>query len=169
MIEEFTSRLGHAQPMLDSTKAVGEFAFDNALRAKRAIVALLKAVAKCWAFFKDIHFSFFTIVPVISSFTSLTLFESLLLWGMCFFPVLTVITFWALDSLFDSSIKKSIPQAFRTLSPSEESLSIVAPSGVTRIRAHSRGYTPMLNRMHGTPARRHHALRPIRNRRPGYW
>jgi hypothetical protein len=170
MFEKYTSRLSHAQPMLDSTRAVGDFAVDNAIRLKRLVVAVLKTIAKCWAFFKDIHFSFFTIAPIISSFTSLSFIESVLLWGICFFPILTVITFWALDSMFDMNSMDSVQRAFgSSTTRREEPLSFVTPSGGTKLRARSTGYTPMLSRMHGTPARRHRALRPIRNRRPNTW
>lgn len=171
MKENYLSNWSHAQPMLDSAQAVGDSVVHNAMRVKRMVVALLKTIAKCWAFFKDIHFSFFTIVPVISHFTSLTLFQSLILWGICFFPILIVITFWAVDSLFDLRTSDSLPQTLRSPGARrEEPPSIIAsPAGATKYRAHSTGFTPLQSRMHMTPARRHRALRPLRSRKPGFW
>ena len=157
--------------MLDSTRAVGDFTVQNAMRLKRLVVEVLKATAKCWAFFKDVHFSFYVIIPVISSFTSLGQTESLLLWGLFFLPILIVITFMALDSIFDFSSVQAWPDALRPHSSRrEEPPSIIgSPSGATRARARSHGYAPMQSRIHASPARRHRALRPLRSRRPGFW
>lgn len=171
MLEKIIARLNPKQPMLDSSRAVGDSVVYSAIRIKCFIVALLKTTAKCWAFFKDVHFSFYVIIPVISSFTSLGKFESLILWGLFFLPILVIITFWALDSMFDLRTMDSVPQAFRpSSSRREEPPSIIAsPAGATKYRARSAGFSPLQSRMHQTPARRHRALRPLRSRKPGYW
>jgi hypothetical protein len=95
--------LHHAQPMIEPTKAVGDSVVYNALRLKRLIVEVLKAVAKCWAFFKDVHFSWYVIIPVMSSLSPFGEVSALLLWVLLFLPLLVVITFRTLDSIFDLS------------------------------------------------------------------
>lgn len=147
--------------MLDSTRAVGDFAFDNAMRVKRIVVEVLKAIAKCWAFFKDIHFSVYVIIPVISSFTSLDQTATLLLWALFFLPILAVITFTALDSIF----------AFGVPDGKQNAASRTAShlSAFTAKPGREATFGPMQSRRLATPARRHRALRPVRSRRPGYW
>ena len=172
MLKESLSRFNPTQPMLDSTRAVGDTVVHQAPLVKRFIVQILKAVAKCWSFFKDIHFSFYTIIPIISSFTSLSPTESLALWGLFFLPILVIITFRTLDSMFDLRPPESWPG---TLQPSsarrEEPPSIIAsPAGATKYRARAQGFTPLQSRLHLTPQRRHRALKPLRSGRPGsFW
>jgi hypothetical protein len=172
MLKKSISRLNPTQPMLDSTRAVGGSVVHQALRIKRLIVDVLKAIAKCWSFFKDIHFSFYTIIPIISSFTSLGKTESLALWGLFFLPILVVITFRTLDSMFDLRPPESWPSALQPNSARrEEPPSIIAsPAGATKYRARAHGFAPLQSRMNLTPQRRHRALRPLRSRRPGsFW
>jgi hypothetical protein len=160
MLEKYTSRLDPRQPMLDSTRAVGDSVVQNALRLKRLVIEVLKTIAKCWAFFKDVHFSVYVIIPVISSFTSLDQTASMLLWGLFFLPILLIITFTALDSLFDLGMMETRP------SPTQRPGPIFAsPFRTRRAPASSLFFSSNVS----TPPRRHRALRSIRARRPGSW
>jgi hypothetical protein len=160
MLEKISSRLDPRQPMLDSTRAVGDSVVLNALRLKRIAVEILKTIAKCWAFFKDVHFSIYVIIPVISSFTSLDRTASSLLWALFFLPILIVITFAALDSIFDLGVMDTRPNTTRRAPP--------LFSATPRARRMPT-FGPMFNRNLPTPTRRHRALRPIRSRRRGDW
>jgi hypothetical protein len=168
MLEKHAERLDHAQPMLESTRSVGDSVLHNALRLKRFVIEVLKAVAKCWAFFKDVHFSWFVIIPFLSQLAPFGKVSALLLWGLFFLPILIVITFRTLDSMFGLSNMDSGPQAWIA-----SSLSRAVPSAPNNVpaRLHERpgSYAALQSRTVTVSPRRHHATRPLRSRRPGLW
>jgi len=170
MLKKYALRLQHAQPMLDSTRAVGDSVVHNALRVKRFIIEVLKAIAKCWAFFKDVHFSWFVIIPVLSSLSPFGEVSALLLWGLFFLPILIVITFRTLDSIFDLSGTDGGSQPWYASAGhgSAQPFAGISGSGA-RYRQRSTGYMPLQSRTMTVSPRRHRALRPMRSRRPGLW
>jgi hypothetical protein len=165
MFKTFVKRLYPSQPMIDSTRAVGDSVVLNALRLKRFVVEVLKAIAKCWAFFKDVHFSWFVIIPFLSQLAPFGEVSALLLWGLGFLPILIIITFRTLDSMFGLGSTESSPQAWlsSTLSSAEPSTTSSVPG-----RLHHRAYTPV-SRTLMMATRRHHSARALRSRRSGLW
>jgi hypothetical protein len=165
MFKTLVKRLYPSQPMIDSTRAVGDSVVLNALRLKHLIVEALKAIAKCWAFFKDVHFSWFVIIPFLSQLAPFGEVSALLLWGLGFLPILIIITFRTLDSMFGLGSMDSSPQAWLSsrLSSAEPSIASNVPG-----RLHHRSYTPLTRTMM-MPTRRHHTARPLRSRRSGLW
>ncbi len=90
-----------AQPLIDSTLAAGNGLFRTTLELKRLIEEALKAIAKCWAFLKDLDFSWYVIIPIISEIVGIDRALAFFLWSALFLPVLVVITFLAPDTVTD--------------------------------------------------------------------
>jgi len=156
--------------LLHSASVVSNWVAHHVLRGRAVIVEALKTIAKFWAFFKDIHFSWFVMIPLTSSVTSLGKEATLLLWILFFLPILVVTTFTALDSLFDrlgsDDTTKQRQQAGRNSSESFAGLFERA----TTPRPRSIGATALHSQlMPGQQLRRHSMRRPIRSRRPGIW
>lgn len=165
LITRLARRLNPTQLVVDSTLAAGEHVWDQTLVVKRLVFKALRGIAKCWSFFKDIHFSWYVIIPGISSMPALDNTLALALWSLIFLPLLIVITFMALDSVFDL---RSGPETAAAARP--------APGAQSRAAGPARGApyrrpAAAVMAMHSSSivpvARRHGRLRPARGRMPG--
>lgn len=167
MLDKYIDTRAYTQPMLDSTRVVGDHVVYHAVRFKRLVVEVLKATAKCWSFFKDIHFSWYVIIPVTSSITSLNGTVTLILWCLLFLPVLIVITFTALDSLFDlPSLRESSAILTRGLSPlPNEKTSLGMGASSIPAYAHSKRREQDESLLREPPRRHHFPRHMMRSRR----
>ncbi len=101
MLKNFLIAFLPTQPAVDLTFAVGHHVYQKSLYLKKLAVEILKAVAKCWAFFKDIYFCWYVIIPIMASMPAMDERLAFTIWLLLFLPVLVVITFVTLDSIFD--------------------------------------------------------------------
>lgn len=163
MLNKLFSRLNPAQPVIHSTLAAGEHVWDQTLVVKRLVFKALRAIAKCWSFLKDIHFSWYVMIPVMSSMPAIDDTLAMVLWSLLFLPLLIVITFMALDSVFDlRNGPETAGQPARRAQSRTAGLARGAPyrrPAAAVMAMHSSSIVPV--------ARRHGSLRAARGRMPG--
>jgi hypothetical protein len=94
----------HAKAIFRSTRVVRSSFFDQVERATRIGHAFLKSLGKGWSFFKDIHFGWYVLVPVISSTSAFGEAAAILAWGSVFVFLFALIAFALLDSIFGRDV-----------------------------------------------------------------
>ncbi len=170
MLNRLAKQLIHARLMLDPARAVRYSIAVNLLQLGRLVFVVSRAIARWWSFCKDIHFSWYVIIPVISSISPLDGASALVIWGLFFLPILVVITFNVLGSVFDLSGTNAGPQertpnGWNNQAPPRYA-GLTGSRGTSRPRA--TGYAAMYTSMPAAGPRRP-SLRQPRSRRPGLW
>ena len=101
----------HAKAVFRSTRVIGSSFLEQIDRLTRIGHAFLKSLGKGWSFFKDIHFGWYVLVPVISSTSAFGEAAAILAWGSVVVFLLALIVFAVLDSLFVDEASPVAPSA----------------------------------------------------------
>jgi hypothetical protein len=73
--------------------------FDQLVRLRRIGRRILRSSSRGWAFFKDIHFGWYVLVPIISSSSAFGDAAAFLAWSIVISLLLAIVAVAALDSL----------------------------------------------------------------------
>ena len=157
MLKHYAERLKDIIPMPGLIGAVAASAVQTTLQLNRLVFVTLRAVTKCWSVLKDIHFSWYVIIPVLSSISPLGEASALVLTGLLLLPILVVIAFSAMESVFNSSGPDANAQSrpLHGWQAEPQPFAGLTGSGTPAYRQRAIGFTPMQSRMLQQSRRRH--------------
>ncbi len=102
MLNQYVKQIIEAKAVQGSARMVGDSVNDQIERMWRIIHSVLKSTSKGWAVFKDLHFGWFVLVPVISSTSAFGEAAAILAWGSVVVLVLVLVSCIVLDAVLGS-------------------------------------------------------------------
>jgi hypothetical protein len=138
-------------------RLIGDSVFEQVQKIRSLVRAVLRSIARGWAFFKDIHFGWYVLVPVISSTSAFGDAAAIIAWSGIAILVLALLGFVAVDVYLGRA-----NNALQSAPPSDaRQPRVVSTPTLNRNRS---GYEPLQSRLTRNGLRRNDARRPARSR-----